>query len=109
MGCGYARRGGWDADRRDHWERKMARMQEKMARWGGSRGFQPTGNRAFDEYREQTLQRLEDEAKEFQDFLARLRMARDKAEFDQYMAERKARGDTPPPAQDDQPPQPPRN
>ena len=50
--------------------------------------FRTTGNSAFDEYREQTLRRLEEEADEFQSFLDRLREARDKAEFDQFMAER---------------------
>ncbi len=53
-------------------------------------GMTPTGNAAFDEYREQTLQRLEDEQQEFQDFLERLRQARDKEEFDLFMADRKA-------------------
>ena len=108
MRCGaYARHdGAWNEDRRDRWERKMARMQEKMARWGGgpSRGFAPTGNRAFDEYRDQMLQRLENEAQEFQDFLARLRAARDKEEFDQYMADRQQRPPQPPaPEQPGQP------
>lgn len=48
----------------------------------------PSGNRAFDEYREETLRRLEEEQQEFQDYLERLRRARDKAEFDGFMAER---------------------
>ena len=53
---------------------------------------QPTsGNRAFDEYRSETLRRLEEEQREFHDFLDRLRMAKDKAEFDQFMAERRNR------------------
>ena len=52
-----------------------------------------SGNRAFDEYRQETLQRLEEEQREFQEFLARLRMAKDKAEFDQFMAERRTRSD----------------
>ena len=55
-------------------------------------GLKPTGNAAFDEYREETLQRLEDEQQEFQDFLERLRQARDKEEFDLFMKERKATG-----------------
>ena len=48
----------------------------------------PTGNRAFDAYREETLRRLEDEQKSFETFLERLREAKDKAEFDQFMDER---------------------
>jgi len=51
----------------------------------------PSGNQAFDEYRAETLRRLEDEQREFRDFLTHLRTAKDKAEFDQFMAERRAR------------------
>jgi hypothetical protein len=86
---------------RDRWERKMTRLQEKMdivrARMdratspGGWFGRTTSGNRAFDEYRSETLKRLEEEQREFKDFLARLRFARDRAEFDQFMAERRRR------------------
>ena len=97
MGCGY---------HGDRWQRKMERMQSKMdrvrdvmARYGCADGNYSSysysgpssGNRAFDEYRSETLRRLEDEQKEFHDFLDRLRMAKDKAEFDQFMAERSNR------------------
>jgi hypothetical protein len=64
---------------------------------GGDRAGTPTtgnqvfgassGNRAFDEYRAETLRRLEEEQKEFAAFLERLRFAKDKAEFDQFMAD----------------------
>jgi hypothetical protein len=87
--------------RGDRWERKIARMQDRMERMRGridrirSRGdwFAPgsSGNRAFDDYRAETLKRLEDEQREFKDFLARLRFAKDRAEFDQFMAERRQR------------------
>jgi hypothetical protein len=50
-----------------------------------------SGNRAFDEYRSETLRRLEEEQQEFRDFLDRLRFAKDKTEFDQFMAERRNR------------------
>ena len=64
-------------------------------------GSQPSsGNHAFDEYRTETLRRLEDEQKEFSAFLERLRFARgDKAEFDQFMNERRSR----PPARPEPP------
>ncbi len=67
--------------------------EERTACTGGSRPGEPpaSGNHAFDEYRSETLRRLEDEQREFQDFLARLRMAKDKSEFDQFMAERRSR------------------
>ena len=55
-----------------------------------------SGNRAFDEYREETLRRLEDEQNEFEAFLERLRHAKDKAEFDQFMADRQGRPPEPP-------------
>jgi len=69
-------------------------MRERFDRWGGGERrphFASSGNRAFDDYREDTLKRLEDEARDFRQFLDRLRMAKDKAEFDQYMADRRAR------------------
>ena len=45
------------------------------------------------------MRRLEDEQREFKEFLDRLRHAKDKAEFDQFMAERGRRpqGPTPQP------------
>ena len=48
----------------------------------------PTGNSAFDAYRDETLKRLEDEHTEFMSFLQKLREAKDKAEFDQFMDQR---------------------
>lgn len=74
--------------------------RNRMARWHGyesanhMRGWwQPpsSGNRAFDEYRTETLQRLEEEQREFREFLERLRAAKDRAEFDQFMSERRGR------------------
>ena len=75
-------------------------------RWGAAGGGTPpsSGNRAFDEYRAETLKRLEDEQKEFAEFLDRLRFAKDKAEFDQFMNARRSRPAEPPPAPE-QPPQ----
>ena len=88
MGCNH--------DGVDRWQRKMDRLQEKIERvrarsgwsgegWGRQRS---SGNRAFDDYRAETLRRLEEEQREFREFLDRLRHARDKVEFDQFMAER---------------------
>ena len=48
-----------------------------------------TGNTAFDEYRDETLRRLEDEQSAFEHFLGSLRRAKDRAEFDQFMTERR--------------------
>jgi Protein of unknown function (DUF2852) len=62
---------------------------EATAATGRRRAAPRSGNQAFDEYREETLRRLEEEQREFQDYLERLRRARDKAEFDGFMAERR--------------------
>ena len=104
--------------RGDRWELKMAHMQEKMERVRGrmdrfrsrSDWFGPTssGNSAFDDYRAETLKRLEDEQREFKDFLGRLRFAKDRAEFDQFMAERRQRPFEPD-SQAEPPPADPRN
>ena len=51
----------------------------------------PSGNQAFDAYRANAICRLEEEQREFQSFLERLRQARDKAEFDTFMADRRQR------------------
>ena len=51
---------------------------------------EPTGNTAFDAYREETLKRLEEERDAFVSFLDQLRAAKDQAEFDQFMSGRQA-------------------
>ena len=53
-----------------------------------------SGNGAFDAYRDATLRRLEEEQQAFEEFLQRLREAKDKAEFDQFMDERARRDET---------------
>lgn len=62
-----------------------------------------TGNAAFDAYKDETLRRLEEEQGNFEEFLERLREAKDKAEFDQFMDERggetASKDDTAPAAQ----------
>ena len=46
---------------------KMERMRNRMERHGFPFGSPSSGNRAFDDYRMETLRRLEDEQKEFRD------------------------------------------
>ncbi len=53
--------------------------------------FKSSGNNAFDSYKSDMLRRLEDEQDAFEQFLQRLRDAKDKAEFDQFMADRDRR------------------
>ncbi len=55
----------------------------------------PTGNVAFDAYRAETLRRLEEEREAFSAFLEQLRAAKDQAEFDQFMASRRAPAPSP--------------
>ena len=94
MGCGrHGGRGRW------HFE---GIKRDRRDRWFSGRNGGSSGNVAFDEYREETLRRLEDEQKEFKDFLHRLRHAKDKAEFDQFMDERRRRPPAPE-APDDEP------
>jgi hypothetical protein len=50
---------------------------------------QASGNRAFDAYRAETLKRLEEEQRSFRDYLERLRQAKDRAELEQFMQERR--------------------
>jgi hypothetical protein len=104
MGC-------WTHRRHDRWQRRMQEGMERMQQaasgwgpWGSARGSgwcgpgrqTSSGNAAFDEYRSETLRRLEDEQRDFLEFLNRLRQAKDKAEFDQFMADRGRRHDAPP-------------
>jgi hypothetical protein len=120
MGCWHNHGDRWErrahrmqrgADRMqrgiDRMQEGLQRMQAAAERWRGyyqpgpgqsNSGYRsgPSGNHAFDEYRAETLRRLEDEQREFIEFLDRLRHAKDKAEFDQFMAERRAYRDTPP-------------
>ncbi len=53
--------------------------------------MRPSGNSAFDAYKEETLRRLEQEQESFEAFLDRLRKAKDQSEFDQFMEERARR------------------
>ena len=91
MGCGYHGYGHWE-HKMERMQAKMDRLRERMTQGGGFWGNVPSsGNRAFDEYRSETLKRLEEEQREFREFLDRLRFAKDKTEFDQFMAERRSR------------------
>lgn len=79
------RMGCWRMRGPGRWHYTEARNGHR--RWRHGR-MESSGNVAFDEYREETPKRLEEEQKEFHEFLDRLRRAKDKAEFDQFMAER---------------------
>jgi hypothetical protein len=73
-------RGGWSMG-----------MERGAGRCGDRSRWESSGNRAFDDYRTETLKRLEDEKRDFAEFLDRLRFAKDKAEFDDFLADRRRR------------------
>jgi hypothetical protein len=87
----------WKRGYRNGWHQGWERPQDGGARWfnGGHHRPASSGNRAFDEYRAETLRRLEEEQKEFREFLDRLRFAKDKAEFDEFLSERRRRSQGP--------------
>ena len=103
MRCGHLHGGDWGERfqermiaKRARWEQRMAEHRERHH----SHSHPTSGNRAFDEYRAETLRRLEDEEREFREFLDQLRFAKDKGEFDEFLANRRPPA---PPASDPQP------
>jgi hypothetical protein len=115
----------WNTDQREEWRARCGEMRDEMRarkeewraqkrawreemreRWHSHKeqywtSARPSGNAAFDEYKLETIRRLEEEQQEFQEFLDNLRKSRDKAEFDQFMSSRRggpedARDVTPP-------------
>ena len=69
------------------WSKGM--FEKKRKKCGNIRAaMKSSGNAAFDAYKADTLRRLEEEQDSFETFLQRLRDAKDKAEFDQFMADR---------------------
>lgn len=97
MGC---RSENWSKGGRDDWramrqewkDKKREWKQQMRKRWHEGHDaspMRPSGNAAFDDYKADTLRRLEEEQNEFNDFLANLRKSKDKAEFDQFMASRR--------------------
>ena len=79
---------------REEWRaRGRAWRDEMRSQWHQQWNAAPTsGNTAFDDYRAETLRRLEEEQSEFTAFLEGLRKARDRAEFDQFMKSRRNGG-----------------
>ena len=72
------------------WSKRMFSNSCRRSRRSGHAmtHLRPTGNSAFDTYKADTLRRLEEEQEKFEEFLQRLREAKDKSEFDQFMDER---------------------
>jgi hypothetical protein len=87
----------WDSVTNWSWSSYGATGGGFAARSWRSAGFGSSGNRAFDDWREGELARLEEERRklvaaerEFAEFLETLRRARDREEFDRFMQERRA-------------------
>ncbi len=78
----------WQTGTPGAWPRCAGKWQQFRHQATQPRG---SGNHAFDDYRAEMLRRLEQDQQDFQAFLDRLRRAKDKAEFDQFMAERDRR------------------
>jgi hypothetical protein len=91
MTCGWhgGGRGRWESRFVERFGRARSCVEGEIRNF--ARGAYSSGNKAFDDYREATLKRLEEEEREFRSFLERLRQAKDKSEFDQFMAERRER------------------
>ena len=74
------------------WSGKMRCGSRHSADWKSwktrSGLYGSTGNQAFDDHRDETLRRLDEDAREFRGFVEKLRHAKDKEEFDRFMAER---------------------
>jgi hypothetical protein len=71
------------------WSKRMFNKScTTMTRSRGRHMGKTSGNSAFDAYKQETLRRLQDEQDNFEAFLKRLRDAKDKAEFDQFMDDR---------------------
>lgn len=82
---------------RRHW--KHAQAHHTMGELAPTvSNVRSSGNASFDGYRADMLKRLEQESRDFEGFLTRLREARDAMEFDKFMDDRasKARDATPP-------------
>ena len=76
------------------WSKRMFSSKSCSRKSSRAMMSRSTGNRAFDAYKADTLRRLEEEQGNFEAFLERLREAKDKAEFDQFMDERAKRDET---------------
>lgn len=81
----------WSKRMFSHSCRHRQHRRHERSQFRGMGAMAPSGNSAFDAYKDETLRRLEHEQMEFESFLERLREAKDKAEFDQFMQDRAKR------------------
>lgn len=97
----WQKRSGYQGDLfsfgREKWEQATS-FSWSPANLRGWSQMSSSGNRAFDDWRDGELARLEEERRklvaaerEFSDFMENLRRARDREEFDRFMQERRQR------------------
>ena len=77
-----------------YWNKGMNFMRSNTKPNGFGGAYASSGNAAFDEYRQDQLRRLEEERarldaeiEAFHEYMANLRKAKDREEFDRFMAE----------------------
>ncbi len=94
MLAGFAR-GGWLQAWRDgaasapgSWVLVQAGSALQWMRGFRRNGGPPSGNQSFDSYRDDALRKLKKEQCEFRAYLAQLHQARERSEFNAFMAER---------------------
>ncbi len=102
---------GGSAEKAQHyWNKGCGYMRNTTKQAGFGRDFSSSGNAAFDDYRADQLKRLEEERARldaeidaFHEYMANLRKAKDREEFDRFMSEhrgnRQGFGDKPNPEQ----------
>jgi hypothetical protein len=85
----------WSNSSWGEWKKPEGFADFKRGAWQGRRGGGYTGNQAFDDYRKSALEKLEAERRKleeerfaFDDFLQKLRRAKDEEAFNRFMAER---------------------
>lgn len=98
--CGYPKYDEAKAFFRDTFGRAADDLFSSRRAAGGF-AYAGSGNAAFDEYRRSELERLEEErrkldeeAREFRNFVEELKRAKDREEFDAFMAKRRGNGPT---------------
>jgi hypothetical protein len=85
---------GWRGGFAPNMSRKGLDLDEVLSRLdelGPKAESRRSGNTSFDAYRTDVIERLEQEQEKFEGFLTRLRDAKDKSEFDQFMEDRAQR------------------
>ncbi len=80
-----------------NWQKTSDTVSNFAGKWQRQNSAYATGNAAFDEYRKTKMEELEamrrkldDERKAFDEFLSKLRHAKDREDFERFMADKNA-------------------